>query len=77
MDSQLKEAKTDTWTVSENGHITSVREIHFPKRAHLPESRVSDSHIYVERANQKPLTREDEKSLAIVFHMIKWNSFPV
>ena len=44
MDSQLKEAKTDTWTVSENGHITSVREIHFPKRAHLPESRVSDSH---------------------------------
>ena len=43
MDSQLKEAKTDTWTVSENGHITSVREIHFPKRAHLPESRVSDS----------------------------------
>ena len=33
MDSQLKEAKTDTWTVSENGHITSVREIHFPKRA--------------------------------------------
>ena len=25
---------------------------------HLPESRVSDSHV--ERANQKPLTREDE-----------------
>ena len=28
---------------------------------HLPESRVSDSHApHVERANQKPLTREDE-----------------
>ena len=30
---------------------------------HLPKSRVSDSHaphkVYVERANQKPLTRED------------------
>ena len=38
------------------------------QRSHLPESRVSDSHAphkYV-RANQKPLTREDERSVTKV-----------
>ena len=47
----------------------SVGHYHLNDRAylpsyHLPESRVSDSHaphkcLYVELANQKPLTRED------------------